>query len=105
MNVTNRRGTPVDPVPFLVVALSGILLSYVFLPSYLLYLGAPLTAALAATTLVAAASVAASFYRYCWTVRPALRGEVPASLRFQRLVYGTAVIGGLLVLLALPLLL
>jgi len=105
MNVTNRRGTPVDPVPFLVVALSGILLSYVFLPSYLLYLGAPLALALSVTTVVAAASVAGSFYRYCWTVRPALRGEVPASLRFQRLVYGTAVVGALLVLLALPLLL
>ncbi|WP_424001825.1 hypothetical protein ACOZ4I_00170 [Haloarcula salina] len=105
MNVTNRHGTPVDPVPFLVVALSGILLSYVFLPSYLVYLGAPLTAALAATTVVAAGTVAGAFHRYCWTVRPAVRGEVPAALRFQRLVYGTAVIGALLVLLALPLLL
>jgi hypothetical protein len=44
-----------------------------------------------------------SFYRYCWSLRPDLRREVPSQRRFQRLVHGMAIFAGLLVLLALPL--
>ncbi|MFC7082051.1 hypothetical protein [Halorussus caseinilyticus] len=38
----NRFGTPVDPVPFLVVAALGFLLCYTFGPSYLMAFGAEL---------------------------------------------------------------
>lgn len=99
----NRNGTPVDPVPFLVVSALGFTVSFSFGPLYVMEFGASLSLALvvAATTTLATAAVA--YHRYVWTVRPTLRGEIPAADRFQRLLYG--VVGGflLVVVLALPL--
>jgi hypothetical protein len=92
----------VDPVPFLVVATTGVLVSYVFLPPYLLSFGASLPLAVAGSTGIAALVCIWSFYRYCWSMRPELRREVPSQQRFQRLVYGMAIFAGLLVLLSLP---
>lgn len=102
MKVTNARGTPVDPVPFLVVATTGILVSYVYLPAYFLAFGASVPLAVGGATVVAALLSAWSFHRYCWTARPDLQREVPTQERFKRLVYGMAIFAGLLLLLALP---
>lgn len=103
MKVTNSQGTSVDPVPFLVVATTGALVSYVFFPPYFLSFGASLTFAVAGATVIASLVSIWSFYRYCWSLRPDLRREVPSQRRFQRLVHGMAIFAGLLVLLALPL--
>jgi len=102
--VQNRQGTPVDPVPFLVVTALGFTVSFSFVPAYAMELGASLSTALGVATAVTGVTAAVSYHRYVWTERPTLRGEVPAADRFQRLLYG--VLAGFLVVaaLALPLL-
>ncbi|MFC7018303.1 MULTISPECIES: hypothetical protein [Haloarcula] len=102
MKVRNSQGRAVDPVPFLVVATTGVLLSYVFFPAYLLSFGASLSVALAGATAIATLVSIAAFHRYCWSVRPELRREVPSQQRFKRLVYGMGMLAGVLLLLALP---
>lgn len=98
----NRFGTPVDPVPFLVVSVLGFTVSFSVGPIYAMELGASLSTALVGAALTTAAVAVAAYHRYVWTERPELRGEIPAEDRFQRLVYGM-VAGFLAVaLLALP---
>ena len=104
MRLPNQRGTPVDPVPFLVVALLGVAVAYSYGPIYLTEMGLDLASALAASTAVAVAVTAAAYHRYVWTARPDLRGEVPVEARMRRLVYGVAILIAVIVLLSLPLL-
>ena len=105
MELTNRHGTPVDPVPFLVVAITGLLVSYVYFPGYFLALGASVPLAVTGATMVATVVCWWAYYRYCWSMRPDLRREVPSAVRFHRIVYGMGILAGILVLLAIPLLL
>ncbi|MFC7044020.1 hypothetical protein ACFQH6_20060 [Halobacteriaceae archaeon GCM10025711] len=103
MKLTNRYGTPVDPVPFLVVSALGFTISYSYGPLYFAAFGFAIAEGVVISTAVFLAVTAAAFYRYVWTHRPEFAAEIPAHLRFRRLVYG-AVIGMLLVvLLSLPL--
>ena len=97
----NRNGTPVDPVPFLVVSALGFTVSFSFGPLYVMEFGASLPLALAVAAAATAATAVAAYYRYVWTERPTLRGEVPAQDRFQRLLYG--MLGGFLLVAALAL--
>jgi hypothetical protein len=99
----NRRGTPVDPVPFLVVSALGFTVSFSFGPIYVMEFGASLPLALAVAGVTTLGTAAVAYHRYVWTERPTLRGEVPAAQRFQRLLYG--LVGGFLLVavLALPL--
>ncbi|WP_135823532.1 hypothetical protein [Halorussus ruber] len=103
MRPVNRRGTPVDPVPFLVVAAAGFLGCYSCGPIYLMEFGVGLPSALAVTTLVFFATTVLAYYRFVWTARPDLRSEIPAGLRLRRIVLAGLAIGGLFVLLSLPL--
>jgi len=100
----NRHGTPVDPVPFLVVSALGFTLSFAFGPIYVMEFGASLPLALVVAGATTLTTAAVAYHRYVWTERPTLRGEIPAQDRFQRLLYG--VVGGFLLVgaLALPLL-
>jgi len=86
--IRNRRGTPVDPVPFLVVSSLGFAVSFSFGPAYAMALGASLPVGLGTAAALTGCIAAVAFHRYVWTVRPSLRGEVPAAARFQRLMYG-----------------
>ena len=104
MKLTNRHGTPVDPVPFLVVASLAFLVSFSYGPIYCMALGLSLPPALAVSTLAFCLATSASYHRLVWTARPELRGEIPADQRFRRLVYAALVVGALLALLSLPLL-
>lgn len=104
MKVHNRHGTPVDPVPFLVVSLLGFTVSYSYGPGYLLSFGFGIAEALVVSTAVFLAITAASYHRYVWTARPDLRDEFPPDVRFRRLYYAVLIGLGLLALLALPLL-
>lgn len=104
MQLQNKYGTPVDPVPFLVVALLGITVAYSYGPIYLTELGFELVPALGLSTAVAAAVTVAAYHRYVWTARPAHRTEVPVESRLRRLVYGVAIGIAVIVLLSLPLL-
>ncbi|WP_276271179.1 hypothetical protein [Haloarcula litorea] len=100
----NREGTPVDPVPFLVVSALGFTVSFSFGPIYVMELGASLPLSLVVAGVVSVATAAAAYYRYVWTAHPTLRGEVPAEARMGRLLYG--MVAGFLAVaaLALPLL-
>lgn len=98
MRPENSRGTPVDPVPFLVVAALGFLFCYSFGPACLMALGAELAGGLGNSTMAFLAVAELAYYRFVWTAGPDLREEVPGEFRFQRLVLGV------LAILALPLL-
>jgi hypothetical protein len=104
MRLENRVGTPVDPVPFVVVAAFGFLFCYSYGPIYLMEFGAELGGALGYTTMAFLAFLGFAYYRFVWTARPDLRAEVPAHLRLRQLVLGGLAVGGVFVLLSLPLL-
>lgn len=104
MRPLNDRGTPVDPVPFLVVAALGFLVSYAYGPIYCMALGFTLPQALGLSTLAFGATLVTAYHRLVWIARPELRGEVPAGLRLRRLFLAALIVAGLLGLLALPLL-
>lgn len=101
--LTNDQGKTVDPVPFLVVSLMSLLISYSYGPGYLMALGFTLGQALLICTVVFLAATAGAYHRYVRTERPDLRGEVPAHLRIRRLFLGALIAFFVLGLLALPL--
>lgn len=103
MNVRNKHGEAVDPVPFLVVAGVAFLVLYSFLPLYLMAFGVSVAGGLAAATAVWVWVALGAFHRFVWAYAPARREHVPAGWRFRRLVWGILAGVALLVLLALPL--
>lgn len=105
MHLSNKYGTTVDPVPFFVVTLLGLLVSFSFGPPYLITLGAPLPHALVVCAVVTVAVAVVAYHRYVWTARPELRAMLSPSERLWRLSYGVLIALFLLALLALPLLL
>lgn len=104
MRPRNKHGTPVDPVPFLVVALLGVTVAYSYGPIYLTELGFDLVQSLLISTGVAGGVTVVAYHRYVWTARPELRAEVPVDSRMRRLVYGVLIGIAIIVLLSLPLL-
>lgn len=104
MRPTNRHGTPVDPVPFIVTASATFLVMYSYGPGYLLSLGVALPEALGTITVAWVAIVAGSYHQMVWTARPELRAEVPARVRFRRLFYAVLIGIAIIALLLLPLL-
>ncbi|MFB6130036.1 MAG: hypothetical protein ABEJ28_04340 [Salinigranum sp.] len=104
MQLRNRRGTPVDPVPFLVVVGMAFLFAFTLGPGYCLALGLGIHGALAGSLAAFAVAVAGAYYRLVWTARPDLRGEIPGTVRLQRLVYAVLLFGLLILGLSLPML-
>lgn len=105
MEFRNAQGRPVDPVPFLVVSLLGFTVSFSYGPGYFMAFGLSLVASLLGSTAAFIAILGFAYRRYVWNHRPELRGEVSVDGRLRRLFYGTLIVVGLLVLLAMPLLL
>jgi uncharacterized protein (DUF58 family) len=103
MDLHNRWGTAVDPVPFLVVLLTAFATCYSLGPVYLLTFDVPLWTALAASTVVFLATSAMAYYRLVRVYRPVAREEVPVAVRFRRIVLATFATVGVIALLALPL--
>lgn len=103
MRLRNSDGSPVDPVPFLVVALLAAMLLIGWGPLYLMAhgIGQPLALGTSATLTVGTCGVL--YYRFIWNYNPAIREEVPAATRYLRLLYGIVI--GVLLLLALTALL
>ena len=97
----NRRGAAVDPVPFLVVAATGFLLTLSVGPIYGVSFGLPLELAVAASAACWLCGTAAAYHRLVWTARPDHREHVPASGRLERI--GLAALAAVLVLLLLSL--
>ncbi|AUX10790.1 hypothetical protein AArcSl_3184 [Halalkaliarchaeum desulfuricum] len=99
MRLRNRDGTPIDPVPFLVVALLAVTIAIAWGPVYLLGLSVDLPVAVGISVGIAVASVAVAYHRLVWTANPTVREEVPAEVRFRKFLY--AILVGVIVVLAL----
>ncbi|GAB3676543.1 hypothetical protein [Halopiger thermotolerans] len=103
MQLRNRDGVPVDPVPFVVVVGLTFMVLLSFGPLYGQALGLPLEAAIALSVAVFTVAAITAFYRQIWTARPELDREVAAVVRAQRVFYLIPILGALLVALAVPL--
>ena len=103
MPLTNRDGTPIDPVPFLVVALLAAMVLIAWGPLYLLAHGLALVPSVAISVSIAIAACLVLYYRFVWTANPLIREEVPAATRYLRFLYGIA--AGVVLLLGLTALL
>jgi len=103
MRLRNRDGSPVDPVPFLVLAAMAFAVAYSFGPIYFDALGVDLVPALALSTAAFLGLTALAFHRLVWAFDPLAREEVPPGVRFRRLLLAAVVAALALVALALPL--
>jgi hypothetical protein len=104
MCLPNSRGSPVDPVPFVVVTGLTFMILFSFGPLYGQALGAPLDVTLAVATVLFVAITAVSYYRQVWMARPELDSELPAGVRAERLFYLMLILGVISIGLAIPLL-
>ena len=98
----NRDGKPVDPVPFLVVVLTGFLVTYAWGPLYFAALGFTLVEALAVVTVLFLAIMAWAYHRLVRHADVASTRDVPTDHRLSWLLYAVAIGIALVVLLALP---
>jgi hypothetical protein len=103
VRLRNDRGTPVDPVPFAVVAATAFLVCFSFGPLYCLALGFDLQTGLVASGVVFVAATVVAYHRLVRRARPDLAGEVPAHLRLRQVFYLTALLTLVLLLLTVPL--
>lgn len=101
MRPTNRDGTPVDPVPFLVVTGVAFAVCASFGPMYAAAVGAALPVAVTLSAGAFAVATAGAYYALVWTARPDTRGEVAPRSRLERILVVTFVLVGGLALLAL----
>lgn len=86
----------VDPVPFLVVAAAGLLVSVSFVPVYVIALGGTTPVGVAVALVVAVAFAALAYWRMVVGRDERLRREVPPGDRLRTIVYGALVAGALL---------
>jgi hypothetical protein len=103
VRLRNRDGTPVDPVPFLVVVAAAFLVAFSFGPIYAVAVGLSLPVGLSLSAGVFVVVSAGAYVRFVRQARPALRAEIPPDRRLARLLYGALGLALLLVLLSLPL--
>jgi len=102
MEVRNRDGDPVDPVPFLVsVGISGMM-TLSLGPLYGLAYGVPVARSVTVSAVVTAAVAAAAFHRLVW-IAPPRWVTIPPKIRFQRLWYLAIGFGLVLLGLTVPL--
>lgn len=95
----NSEGTPVDPVPFVVVTLLAVPILIGWAPLYLLEWGVPPGPSVSISVILCVGTGCVAYYRYVLMARPRLRREVPIEYRVRRLLYGIAI--GVLILLGL----
>ncbi len=105
MRLRNRQGTPVDPVPFLVVVGLSFMLLLSFGPLYGQALGTSLDVAIAVSFGLFLSVSALAYYWQVWTSVPAAVDGVPASVRGERLFYLMGILAAIIVGLAVPFLL
>jgi hypothetical protein len=103
MQVRNRNGDPVDPVPFLVSAGLVVMFSFSAGPLFGLSYGLSVPVSLCVACVCSAVVVTAAFYRLVWTAT-ARSVSVPAQFRFERILYLAVAFGLVLLALSIPLL-
>ena len=103
MRLRNRHGTPIDPVPFLVVVGLAFMLLLSFGPLYGQALGTSLDISIAVSVVSCRFVARLADYWQVWAARP--QGPaVPAGIRAERLFYLMIVLAAIIVALAVPLL-
>ena len=105
MHLRNRHGTPVDPVPFVVVVGLTFMVLLSFGPLYGRELGLALETAIVLSAALFAVAAVVAFYRQVWTFDPETNGTVPSVVRAERLFYLIPILTALIIALAIPLLL
>lgn len=100
----NRRGEPIDPIPFLVTTGLAFALIFSFGPIYGLAYGLSLSGAVAASAVGFAGVGAVAYRQLVRSAPPVDAGPLPADLRFERLLYGGIGLGLAFLALTLPLL-
>jgi hypothetical protein len=103
MRLTNRHGTPVDPVPFVVVSGLACMLSLSFGPLYGQAFGFSVLSSFLVSVAASIGVTVASFYWQVWDTYPL--EETPVEIRFERLFYGALAFGVIVVGLTVPILL
>jgi len=104
VHVHNRHGDRVDPVPFLVTVGLAFAFALSLGPIYGLSYGLTLATSLAASTLAFAVAAGLAYHRLVRCAPPLDAGPLPPGPRVERLLYGGAAFGVLLVALTVPLL-
>lgn len=102
MQFSNRHGTPVDPVPFVVVSGLACMLSLSFGPLYGQAFGLSLPLSILASVALSAAVTVASYYWQVWDSYPL--EDTSVEIRFERLLYAAIALGVIIVALTLPIL-
>ncbi|ELZ18166.1 hypothetical protein [Natrinema limicola] len=105
MHLRNRHGTPVDPVPFVVVVGLSFMVLLSFGPLYGQELGLGLETAIVLSAVLFAVATAVAFYRQVWTFYPEATGSVPSAIRAERLFYLIPILAALIIALSVPLVL
>lgn len=105
MQLRTKEGTPVDPVPFMIVALIGITICFTFGPPYFTALGLSLHYGLGISTGLALLVSIGAYHRYVRTATPDRDSQFSLRFRLQRLYYAVFIGLVLIGLLALPLVL
>ncbi|WP_254531151.1 hypothetical protein [Natrinema gelatinilyticum] len=103
MNLRNRHGSAVDPVPFLVVVGLSFMILLSFGPLYGQALGLSLELGITASAALFAVATVAAFYRQVWTFCPEAASAVPSAVRAERLFHLIPILAALIVALAVPL--
>ncbi|ELZ54422.1 MULTISPECIES: hypothetical protein [Halorubrum] len=103
-SLRNRRGEPVDPVPFFVTTGLGFVFAFSFGPMCGLAYGLSLSEALAASAGAFVGATLVAHRRLVDRAPPADAGALPPGPRFERLLYAALALGVLLVGLTIPLL-
>jgi hypothetical protein len=99
MRLSNRDGTPVDPVPFVVVSGLACMLLLSLGPLYGQAFGFSLSSSLVVSIVISIGVTVASFYWQVWDTYPL--EETPVEIRFERLFYGALAFGVIVVALTL----
>ena len=100
----NRRGEPVDPIPFLVTTGLAFALVFSFGPLYGLAYGLSLSVALALSALGFGAAAWVAYRQLVRSAPPVDAGPLPSGPRFERLLYAGVGLGLAFPALTLPLL-
>lgn len=103
MPLSNRGGSPIDPVPFLVVTGLGCMMLLSLGPLYGQAFGLPLSIALPLSITLSVLFTVAAFYWQVWKATPLK--ETPVEVRAERLYYGGLAFAVIFIGLTIPLLL
>lgn len=101
MRLSNRYGTPIDPVPFIVVTGVACMVLLSFGPLYGQAFGLSLRVALFISVTLSIVATVVAFYRQVWTATPL--DEAPVGMRIERLFYGMIAFAVIVVALTVPL--